>query len=119
MATYCCAQSLPLDCLGLAKAAALVRIGNEHTALALTLGPSQPDTMLPPDAIIEAAACRHEDVAAGAAAVHDAVRAAFVAANAVGTLQGAPALNCGSVACQQRSAADQLQTKRCEQCLAT
>ena len=90
MALSRCVQSLPLDCLGLAKAAALVRIGIEQTALALTLGPSQPDNLLPPDAVVQAMACRQEDVAAGEAAINDAVRAGVMAAEAVGSMQGAP-----------------------------
>jgi len=83
-----CLQSLPLDCLGLAKAAALVRIGAEQTALALTLGPSQPDTMLPPDAFVQGEAYQQEDAVAGQAAMHDAVRVAMSAAEAVGRMHG-------------------------------
>ena len=83
-----CLQSLPLDCLGLAKAAALVRIGAEQTALALTLGPSQPDTMLPPGVFVQGEAYRQEDAIAGEVAMHDAVRAAMSAAEAAGRTHG-------------------------------
>ena len=82
-------QSLPLDCLGLAKSAALVRIGDERTALVLTLGASQPDTMLPPGCLLPAGELRQEDVAAGEAALGDAVSAAGTVADAMGTVPGA------------------------------
>jgi hypothetical protein len=86
-------HSLPLDCLGLAKSAALVRIGDERTALVLTLGASQPDTMLPPVCPSLASAHRPEDVAAGEAMMGDAVRAAGLAAEADGDVRGAAVLS--------------------------
>ena len=75
-------QSLPLDCLGLAKSAALVRISDERTALVLTLGASQPDTMLPPGCPPPVGAPTQEDVAAGEVTLGDAVRATGLFAEA-------------------------------------
>jgi len=80
------------------KAAALVRIGAEQTALALTLGPSQPDTLLPPDAFVQGVAYQQEDAAAGQAAMHDAVRAAVSAAEAVGPMHGESEHSIGLIA---------------------
>ena len=45
--------------------------------------------MLPPDAYIQGEACRQEDALAGQAAMHGAVRAAMMGAEAVGSMQGA------------------------------
>ena len=91
-----------------------MRIGHEQTALALTLGPSQPDTMLPPDAVLHPAACRQEDVAAGEAAMRHAVRA-VMAAEAMGSMQGALAFRhtVASFQLSRRTAAHQMQLCAC------
>ena len=85
-------QSLPLDCLGLAKSAALVRIGDERTALVLTLGASQPDTMLPPGCLLLAGANRPDDVIAGEAVMAEAVCTAGLGDDADGDVRGAAVL---------------------------
>lgn len=76
--------------MGLAKAAALVRLGEECTALLLTLGHSYPDTMLPPDIAVAASttAPNAMDVRTGAAIVAEAVASAGQSVEPLSTLEG-------------------------------
>lgn len=79
-----------MDRMGLAKAAALVRLGEERTALMLTLGPMHVDTMLPPG--ISVASCatapNATDVRNGTAIVAEAVAVAGQSVEPLSTLEG-------------------------------
>ena len=77
--------------MGLVKSAALVCLSEERTALMLVMGPSQPDTMLPPNIAVAACATAPnvDDVAAGRTAMHDAVATAGQSIEPSPTAEGA------------------------------
>ena len=85
-------QTLPLDSMGLAKSAALVRLGEDRTALLLTLGPAQPDPMLPPSIAVAPCVTAPSvlDVTLGTAIIRGAVEAAGASVVPIATMGGTP-----------------------------
>lgn len=77
--------------MDLAKSAALIRLGEDRTALMLTLGPSQPDSMLPPGIAVASCAIVPNalEVTMGTAMIRDAVEAAGVGVEPIATPDGA------------------------------
>lgn len=77
--------------MDLAKSAALIRLGEDRTALMLTLGPSQPDSMLPPGIAVASSATVPNalEVSMGTAMIREAVEAAGMGVEPIPTSEGA------------------------------